>query len=105
MKTSHKPSLSSNLSLIKESTNPLAPVAKFGKAGNSLWCKIMSSYAIDDMAGREMLAQACFMADRVEALATRINQDGEVVEGHNGILKEHPALRAEKSGRAFIIST
>jgi hypothetical protein len=97
MKTPTNP----NLSLIKQSATPPESPVKFGKAGNTLWQNIQTAYAVDDIGGIELLTQACHTADRVEALAAQINADGEVVATRNG-MKEHPGLRAEASGRAFI---
>jgi hypothetical protein len=50
------------------------------------------------------LAQACAAEDRVEALAARIDADGEVLHTRNGP-KAHLALRDELAGRAFIVRT
>lgn len=65
---------------------------------------MQTEYRIDDAGGIELLAQACAAADRVEALAERINVDGEVVHTRAGP-KAHPALRDELAGRAFICRT
>ena len=61
---------------------------------------MQTEYRIDDAGGIELLAQACAAADRVEALAERINVDGEVVHTRAGP-KAHPALRDELAGRAI----
>ena len=65
---------------------------------------MQTAYRIDDIGGIELLAQACAAADRVEALAERINADGEVVHTRAGP-KAHPALRDELAGRAFVVRT
>ena len=48
--------------------------------------------------------QACAAVDRVEALAERINADGEVILVR-GLPKPHPALREELSARSFVVRT
>jgi hypothetical protein len=82
----------------------VAPPRKLGEHGLSLWNAVMAEYRIDDRGGIELLAQACAAADRVEALAERINADGEVVHTRTGP-KAHPALRDELAGRAFVVRT
>ena len=81
-----------------------SPPRKLGKHGRSLWDAVMAEYRIDDRGGMELLVQACAAADRVEALAERINSDGEVIHTRTGP-KAHPALRDELAGRAFIVRT
>ena len=51
-----------------------------------------------------MLAQACAAADRVAALAEKIDIDGAVIATKNGP-KVHPAVKEELAGRAFIVRT
>jgi hypothetical protein len=99
MKTSNNPP---PLSLIKPSASPPEPPCKFEEAGLKLWRSIQAAYQVDDIGGITLLVEACHTADRVAAIAARINDEGEVVETRNG-LKEHPGLRAEQSGRAFIV--
>jgi hypothetical protein len=79
------------------------PPRALGEAGKSL-CRIMSSYAITDQGGIELLYQCCAAADRAESLHKRINQDGETLVV-NGIVKAHPALRDELAARSFIART
>lgn len=88
------------LTLVNPLSTGISPPRKLGEHGLSLW----NEYRIDDAGGIELLAQACAAADRVEALAERINVDGEVVLTRAG-LKAHPALRDELAGRAFICRT
>jgi hypothetical protein len=92
------------LTLIDPTLTGIAPPRKLGQYGLSLWNSIQTAYRIDDVGGIELLAQACAAADRVEALAERINADGEVVHTRTGP-KAHPALRDELAGRAFIVRT
>jgi hypothetical protein len=93
-----------SLTLIDPALIGISPPRKLGHHGLSLWNAVQSAYRIEDAGGIEMLAQACAAADRVEALAERIGQDGEVVQTRNGP-KAHPALRDELAGRAFIVRT
>jgi hypothetical protein len=65
----------------------------------------MQAYRIDDVGGQELLFQACAMADRVTALRARIDADGEILITRGGVMKEHPGLRGELAGRAFIVKT
>ena len=60
--------------------------------------------AIEDPGGIELLAQACAALDRVEALAERINADGEIIVVR-GVPKPHPCLREELSARGFVCRT
>ena len=46
----------------------------------------------------------CSAADRVSALRQRIDQDGEIITVR-GVPREHPGLKAELAGRAFIVKT
>jgi hypothetical protein len=92
------------LTLIDPAATGISPPRKLGQHGLSLWNSVQTAYRIDDIGGVELLAQACAAADRVEALAERINVDGEVVATRAGP-KAHPALRDELAGRAFIVRT
>ena len=92
------------LSLVDPSTIGIAPPRQLGEHGLALWNAVQGAYRIDDAGGIELLAQACAAADRVEALATQIDEDGEIIRGRAGP-KAHPALRDELAGRAFIVRT
>jgi hypothetical protein len=92
------------LTLVGPTSIAISPPRKLGERGLSLWNAVQSEYRIDDAGGIELLAQACAASDRVEALAERINADGEVVQTRSGP-KAHPALRDELAGRAFICRT
>jgi hypothetical protein len=63
---------------------------------------VQAAYRIDDRGGIEILAQICASQDRVEALAVRISEDGEVIHTRNGP-RAHPALRDELGLRSFIV--
>jgi hypothetical protein len=84
------------------STHP--PPRKLGRHGTSLWDAVTTEYHIEDRGGVELLAQACAAVDRIEALAERINVDGEVIDTPNGP-KPHPALRDELAARSFVCRT
>jgi hypothetical protein len=99
-KSSEKPPLT----LVDPASIGIAPPRKLGQHGLALWNSVQTAYRIDDVGGIELLAQACAAADRVEALAERINADGEVVHTRTGP-KAHPALRDELACRAFICRT
>jgi hypothetical protein len=80
---------------------PKAP-ANLGKAGTSLWRRILSEYDIADSGGLELLAQICFAAERAERLRMRIDADGEIVVSERG-MREHPGLKAELMARSFVV--
>ena len=63
--------------------------------------RVQSEYAIEDAGGVEVLAQACLALDRAEALAARINREGESIKGPSG-LKVHPCLKDETQNRALV---
>lgn len=65
----------------------------------------MSEYAIDDIGGIELLANACASLDRAEALAACVQTDGPVIYSENGIPKVHPAAKEELACRAFLCRT
>jgi hypothetical protein len=77
------------------------PPRELGEHGLNLWRTITSEYDISDAGGMEILLQVCAATDRVEALAARISEDGEVIT-IRGALRSHPLLRDELQGRAFI---
>ena len=92
------------LSVIDPGTNLPAPPRKLGRHGADLWRAIQLEYTIVDPGGLELLTQACGAVDRVEALAERIEADGEVIVVR-GVPKPHPALAAELAARAFVCRT
>ena len=61
-------------------------------------------YDIADIAGREMLAQACAALDRAEELREQIDLDGAVTRYKCGV-RDHPALKHELASRAFVVRT
>jgi hypothetical protein len=92
------------LTLVGPTPTTVSPPRQLGRHGLALWTAVQSEYRIDDAGGIELLAQACTAQDRVEALAERINADGEVVHTRAGP-KAHPALKDELACRAFIVRT
>jgi hypothetical protein len=64
----------------------------------------MSAYAIDDVGGQELLAQACAASDRAEACREIIDQEGEIVTTRSG-RRDHPLLRHELAARSFVTKT
>jgi hypothetical protein len=81
-----------------------SPPRKLGSHGLELWRTIIGDYKIEDPGGLELLVQACGAVDRIEALAERINGDGEVIIVR-GVPKPHPALREELAARSFVCRT
>jgi hypothetical protein len=69
-----------------------------------LWRQATKEYRIEDVAGVEMLTQACQALDRAEGLAARIAEDGEIIRTMNGI-KAHPGIREELAARGFVVRT
>src|SRR4051812_45227730 len=82
----------------------LDPPAALGETGADLWRRVTEAYRIDDVGGQQLLFEACSAADRVSALRQRIDADGEILT-IRGVPREHPGLRAELGGRAFIVKT
>jgi hypothetical protein len=80
------------------------PPRKLGAAGESLWFRIQSEYAIGDVGGVELLMQCCLAADRADELAAIIDEDGPRIVTKTGI-KDHPLLKHELAARAFICRT
>jgi hypothetical protein len=88
------------ISLVRSSAPE--PPRKLGAAGHDLWRTVQAQYGITDIGGTETLMQICLAVDRLEALASRITRDGEVVETSRGP-RAHPALRDELQTRAFVV--
>jgi hypothetical protein len=83
---------------------PPPPARVVGEHGRELWRRVHAEYAVDDVAGREMLTQACLGSDRAEALAACVAEQGEVLRTKTGF-KAHPAIREEMACRAFVVRT
>ncbi len=80
------------------------PTRPLGDHGQRLWNQVVSEYDVTDVAGIELLTQACQGVDRAEALAAHIAADGEIVRTRTGI-KAHPAIREELACRGFVVRT
>ena len=92
------------LTAVDPGSNLPSPPRKLGVHGLDLWSAIMREYCITDPGGLELLTQACGGVDRVEALAERIDADGEVIIVR-GVPKPHPAIAAELAARSFVCRT
>jgi hypothetical protein len=100
MTTSKKPPLT----VVGSNATLPQPPRKLGEHGMRLWRDVHAEYSIDDIGGIELLAQACASLDRAEALAKRIDADGETIYVR-GSLKSHPSIRDEMACRGFIVRT
>jgi hypothetical protein len=61
-----------NLKPVKAGDPSSSPPRPLGKHGQDLWDRILSEFAIDDTAGREMLFHACAALDVAELCAAQI---------------------------------
>jgi hypothetical protein len=95
---------SPRLTIVDPPLSPPRPSRPLGEHGEQLWRQTIREYRIEDVAGVEMLTQACQALDRAEGLAARIAEDGEIVRGASGI-KVHPAIREELAARSFVVRT
>jgi P27 family predicted phage terminase small subunit len=98
-KTPDKPALTVDATW----TGPRPPRA-LGEHGLRLWQGVQSEYDISDVAGCEVLAQACAAVDRAETLAEEIARDGQVVRTRTGSLRANPLLAAELAARSLVCS-
>ena len=80
----------------------LPPPSDLGVIGAGLWRDITSTYAFEDRASYETLAQACAAADRAAACAEQIAADGVMIRSKAG-MRAHPLLRDELANRGFVI--
>jgi hypothetical protein len=92
------------LSIISSDATNGSPPRDLGRHGNKLWSEIQGAYGIDDIGGRELLAQACGALDLIEGLGEAIARDGAIVYGRAGP-KAHPAVKDQIAARAFLVRT
>ena len=71
-------------------------------AGQALWAEVQRQYRIDDIGGYETLRQICCAVDMIARLRQRIDADGAIIEGPNG-MREHPGLKMELQYRSFVV--
>jgi len=81
------------------------PPRDLGKPGRALWDRVQAEYDVSDVAGIELLAQACTALSAAEALREEINRDGPVLRNRRGSVRDHPALKHELAARAFVVRT
>jgi hypothetical protein len=93
------------LQLIKSGDPGLSPPRPLGTHGQALWTRVLSEFAIDDVAGREMLCHACAALDTAEMCSAQVQADGPVIRTKGGVVREHPSLRAELANRQFVVRT
>jgi len=93
------------LTLVNPASAAISPPRALGAHGIFLWNRVQTEYRIEDVAGIELLTQACQALDRAEALAAAIARDGEVIHTRTGVPKTHPAVKDELACRAFIVRT
>jgi hypothetical protein len=93
------------LKLVTEmAVTDIEPPRNLGNCGRSLWDRIMAEYDIQDAGGIELLLLACEGIDRIGMLREEIQRDGAVIRVR-GVVKEHPALRAEIATMSFVTRT
>ena len=80
------------LSLVSPPATDRSPPRQLGSHGRQLWDEVQRQYGIDDVGGRELLAQACGALDLVEALGEAIARDGAIVYTTRGVPRAHPAV-------------
>ena len=85
-------------------TLAISPPRPLGKHGMGLWNAVLREFNMDDVAGREMLCQACASLDRAEACAELIAEQGELIKTRNGA-RENPLCKIELACRSFIVRT
>ena len=78
------------------------PPWPLGQHGRKLWDKVQSEWIIEDAGGLATLEQICKAIDRAEALAERVDREGEVLQGPNGP-RPHPFLKDEAAYRAVVV--
>jgi hypothetical protein len=93
------------LSIVTSETTGIRPPRQLGQHGTALWNRVQAEYAISDIGGIEILAQACAALDTAEALAEAIARDGRVIYTRTGVPRAHPAIKDELNCRAFIVRT
>ena len=79
----------------------ILPPRPLGDAGQDLWDRVQSEYAVVDAGGIELLCLACAALDRAEGCAARIEADGLVISSANGSARDHVLLRHEIANRAL----
>ena len=94
--------VTSNLS--STSSDRHDPPPDLGRAGADFWRKVTKEFHFDDIGSLTLLALACQALDRAESLRARIDADGEMVPGPNG-LRGHPLLKEELNNRTFLART
>ena len=88
--------------LSRSEVKGLKPSRPLAKAGASLWASVINEYDLSDAGGRQLLLLACESLDRVEALRSQIDKEGEFVTDFKGNRRDNPLLRHELANRAFI---
>jgi P27 family predicted phage terminase small subunit len=91
------------LTLVEPGGSGLQPPRDLGKPGKALWDKVQAEYDVSDVAGTEILAQACAALSQAEDLRAEIKRDGPVLRDRRGMIKDHPALKHELAARAFVV--
>jgi hypothetical protein len=104
MRKTDKPPLRIVANLDAPGPHPPQPSRPLGEHGTRLWPRTTEEYRIEDVAGVEVLTQACQALDRAEALAACVERDGEFVRTPLGI-KAHPAMKEELAARGFVVRT
>jgi hypothetical protein len=99
-----KPGDPPRLTLVRPGSTGPEPSRPLGAHGRGLWARVLAEYDVSDAAVVEMLTQACQGLDRAEALAARVEEDGEIIRGPSGP-RAHPAIREEMGCRGFVVRT
>jgi P27 family predicted phage terminase small subunit len=93
------------LTLVEPDGTGIQPPRDLGKPGRALWDRVQAEYDVSDVAGIELLAQACTALSAAEALREEVNRDGPVLRSRRGGVRDHPALKHELAARAFVVRT
>src|SRR5262245_45611559 len=91
--------------MTKPKTDPNSAPASLSSEAAGIWRRVIADFAVDDAAGKAILAAGLEAFDRMRAAQAEIKKHGLVVKNRFNEVKANPACGIERDARTAMLSS
>ena len=88
---------------MKKSASPKPP-KELSLEARRFWSKVVEEFAVNDPAGRMIIATACEAFERMRQAQEILSREGLTVTDRYGQVKPHPCASIERDSRSSMLS-